>query len=432
MSRKNLLMIHCHDLGKHLPVYGQHSVVAPNLEQFSSEGITFNNCFCTAPGCSPSRASIFTGCYPHQVGVLGLTSLQLGGRFNAYDRHLARVMADAGFMTALIGIMHEAEPVPETPPKLGYEYFNGKFGMCGSDVSAEATSFIENYRDERPFFLSVGFREPHHPWHNGECRDKGVDIPGWVMKKNYANKDIPPERIETDFALIQGAVRELDKSVGEILRSLKKSGLDRDTVVVFTTDHGIAMPRAKCTLYDPGIEVSLMIRDPDSKAGTKINSMVSNIDIYPTLLELFGLKLPGDIPGRSLCRCLEGNDRGREAIFAEKNWHSNYDPIRCVRTGKYKFIANFENNMSGGLVETEHPLPDTYIRFRKNFELYDLENDPYEREDLADNPDFAEAVKDMKKQLVTFMKGSDDPLLKGPIPGYFYLDTMRKLDLSGD
>jgi N-sulfoglucosamine sulfohydrolase len=435
-KRKNLLFINCHDLGRHLSIYGINSVASPSLDKLASESVVFTNCFCTAPGCSPSRASLFTGFYPHQVGVYGLTHMELEGEFNGYNKHLARLLADHGFMTAQFGVMHEAKPDAETVKRLGYEFFNGKFGMPSEKLASEVVSFLNDYKDKRPFFCNVGFSEPHYPWNNQPYREKGVDIPEWLPQSDpplIRSRKMPTERAEEEFALLQGAILEMDRGVGAILHALEQSGHREDTVIVFTTDHGIAMPRAKSTLYDPGIEVSLIISDPatDSTTGKAVTDLVSNIDVFPTITEMFELPLSPDVPGKSLLPCMSGRDSGRKVIFAEKNWHGgNYDPTRCVRTAEYKFIANFGNNLSGGFIEGNRLSAENFIRFRQHFELYDLKTDPFEKLNLAYDPKHQAVVDAMKKQLLEYMRTTDDPLLRGPIPGYFYLNTMASLGLK--
>jgi N-sulfoglucosamine sulfohydrolase len=189
----------------------------------------------------------------------------------------------------------------------------------------------------------------------------------------------------------------------------------------------LAMPRAKCTLYDPGIEVALLARWPaGGMTGGRVQSqMVSNIDILPTLLEAAGVPLPDGVQGRRL-------SEGRDAIFAEKTFHSYYDPMRCVRTRHHKLIRNFEQSFAvevpgdiqGGPIFRSDPL--RYSKDRPHaVELYDLQRDPLEMDNLAGRAEIAAVEKELSDQLWKWMRDTDDPLLKGPISSPYYRSAMR-------
>jgi arylsulfatase A-like enzyme len=204
---------------------------------------------------------------------------------------------------------------------------------------------------------------------------------------------------------------------------------------VFTTDHGLAMPRAKCTLYDPGLEVALMMRWPDGgidRLAVQVE-LVSNIDVLPTLLEAAAASPPDGIQGRSLLPLLRAAAyEPRNAIFAEKTFHSYYDPMRCVRTRRHKYIRNFE---TGFAVEVpadiqQGPIfranPSRYSTDRPNVvELYDLEADPREENNVAGSPSLKVMEDDLSAQLWNWMQATDDPLLNGPVASPRYRQAMQ-------
>ncbi|NLU40992.1 MAG: hypothetical protein GXX08_02165 [Firmicutes bacterium] len=212
-------------------------------------------------------------------------------------------------------------------------------------------------------------------------------------------------------------------------------GTTRPSIVV------VAFPRAKMTLYDPGIKVALIMSGPGLAQGVVYNEMVSNVDLVPTLLELAGLPYPGDqsqLHGRSFCGLLRGQSYTPNGfIFAEKTYHTYYDPMRAIRSDRWKLIANFEcapwqetapdyQNNAKGYVEVSKALNVPYDKqYHPPFELYDLENDPYEQHNLADDERFAEVRNELIVALRDWMKATDDPLLDGPIAQGAYRERIK-------
>src|SRR5713226_2135597 len=291
MANTSVLFFTCHDLGQHLGCYGRTTVNSPALDALALAGVRFEKSFCTAPQCSPSRASLHTGRYPHSTGVMGLAHPPFGSRLAPRVRHLAHLLAQAVYTTTLVGMQHLIEHGSEH--ELGY---TRALPVAPAYSEADATIALlrELARQDRPFYLEVGFEEPHRPYDFGGAQpdtSRGVAIPPYLP---YA-----PESRQ-DLAALQGAIRQMDEGVGRILRALDELGIADQTCVVFATDHGAAMPRAKCTLYDPGIEVALLWRWPAFLPGGRVVSeMVSNVDVTPSLLDALGLPVPDAVQGRS-------------------------------------------------------------------------------------------------------------------------------------
>jgi arylsulfatase A-like enzyme len=206
------------------------------------------------------------------------------------------------------------------------------------------------------------------------------------------------------------------------------------TVVVFATDHGAAMPRAKCTLYDPGIEIALLLRWPSLPAGRVVDALVSNVDITPTLLDGLSLPMPSNLHGRSAWREIRGEAAApREEIFAEKTFHTYYEPMRAVRTERHKLIVNFEASTAVDVpadirLSPIYPLMiSDFVSIRPLLELYDLEADRWERINLALAPEYASIREDLRQRLLLWMQDTDDPLLQGPVSSPYYADAVRVL-----
>jgi len=243
-----------------------------------------------------------------------------------------------------------------------------------------------------------------------------------------------PEAV-AELTELHGATAEMDAAAGRVLAALDRSGRAEKALVIFTTDHGLAMPRAKCTLYDPGLEVALIVRWPGGGFSGELAKaeLVSNIDVLPTLLEAVGADIPVGVQGRSLLPLLRGGAyEPRDAIFAEKTFHSYYDPMRCIRTKRHKFIRNFETAFAvevpgdiqrGAIFRAD---PSRYSADRTSLvELYDLDSDPLEEHNLAGIQGVEEVERQLSGQLWDWMRETKDPLLDGPISSPRYRQAMH-------
>jgi arylsulfatase A-like enzyme len=390
-----------HDIGRHLHCYGRKSAVSPNLDALAANGVRFANAFATAPQCSPSRASLATGMYPHSNGVLGLA--HRGFDWTLAVPHAAAVFAEYGFESHLFVSQH----VTPHPDQLGFTQIHADAAL--GEVLARAT-------DNR-LYLEVNLAETHRPYPPAGKVPADLEIPAYLP-------DIPEAREE--MTAVHQTITSMDAAVGRLLEELDRAGRTRDAFVMFTTDHGLAMPRAKCTLYDPGIEVALITRWPGGglSGGRVQEEMVSNIDILPTLLAAAGVPIPERVQGQSL-------GEGRDVIFAEKTFHSYYDPMRCLRTRRHKYIHNFESafavevpaDIQAGPIFRSDPL--RYSRDRPSLvELYDLEADPFEMNNLAGRPELSSVEEQLSERLLSWMRETSDPLLEGPIPSPYYRRAM--------
>lgn len=417
----NLIMIDCHDLGQHLGAYGWKTVPSPNLDALAADGVRFENSFCTAPQCSPSRSALYTGRYPHANGMFGLAHAPFDWRLHPDEIHLARHLRDAGYATTLLGIQHVTAHEAEAIKALGFEQvFQAEEA---SEVGDLAVAYLEHAPDG-PFFLNIGFTFPHRDNHGlfkqaPPDASLGVEVPPYLVQTPEA---------EGEFAELQGVIGQMDKAVGRIWQTLKDLDLLEDTWLIFTTDHGLAMPRAKCTLYDPGIEVALlMFGKPFGLVGGQVlREMVSNVDLVPTILDMLSLPIPARLQGRSFAPVLRREAyQPREQVFAEKTFHTAYEPQRAIRTERYKLIWNIEAgivNVPGDIMRSPifPQMIQPIVVERPHFELYDLQTDPLEQQNLVDDPAYAETFHALRRQLLGWMQETGDPILEGPIASPFY------------
>ncbi len=422
-SRPHIFVITCHDLGHHLGCYGIESVRSPNLDRLAAEGARFDRAFCTAPQCSPSRASLATGRYPHSNGVMGLTHAGFDWDLNTGEQHVAARLAEYGYETHLFGLQH----VTQHLDRLGFQHLHtqgsGQGGDTGStssrDVGASVEAFLHDMRLQAPLYVEINFFEPHRPYNFGGVEPDtaaGVFVPPYLPQ-------IPEAREE--LAALQGAIREVDQTIERVLDVLERVGLSKGALVIFSADHGLAMPRAKCTLYDPGIGIALIVRWPDGGVplGSAVPDLVSNLDILPTILQAAGFPIPAEVQGTSILALLRGEPhRARKAIYAEKTFHSYYDPMRCVRTERFKYIRNFETAFAvevpgdvqrGPIFRSD---PSRYSGDRRQLvEFYNLFADPLEQHNLVGSPELAGVQRELDRRLWQWMEETQDPLLSGPI-----------------
>jgi arylsulfatase A-like enzyme len=398
-TARDVVVITTHDIGRHLRCYGRRSVVSPNLDRFAAEGVRFAKAFATAPQCSPSRASLATGMYPHSNGVMGLA--HQGFDWDLAVPHAAALFAAGGFETHLLGGQH----VTPHPDRLGFDH------MHPTDAVDEVLA-----GDGERLYVEINFDETHRPYPPAVEVPASLEIPGYLP-------DGPESREE--MAAVQRTITAMDSAFGRVVAGLERAGRLEDALVIFTTDHGLAMPRAKCTLYDPGLEVALIGHWEAGNIGEGAvhDALISNIDVLPSLLDAAGLAIPDRVQGRSFLRLLRGQTYdARDHIFAEKTFHSYYDPMRCIRTETHKLIRNFE---TGFLVEVPGDIQrgpifrahvELYSADRPSaVELYDLREDPLEQRNLAGAAAFKGIERELDERLWKLMRDTDDPLLAGPV-----------------
>jgi arylsulfatase A-like enzyme len=411
----NVVLVHCHDLGRWLPVYGRLSVDAPNISSLAEKSFVFDSAFSTAPLCTPARSAIFTGLSPHENGLMGLT--HDGWTYNEEIRTLPEYVGDLGVASYLFGLQHEDFDART----LGYTEVHGLgFLPRALEVSKLFSRWLKVQQVKKPFLAVVGMWEVHRPWPNEDYDSfdlSAVEVPPYLPDNEHTRRDL---------AGFYGAIRQLDKAVGEVIEAIDSSKHADNTIVVFTTDHGAAFPRAKGTLYDPGVEVSLIVRPITSQRdrAMRVNNIASHIDIAPSIVELMGgnpASVAGD--GRSFAPLVGdgGVFDGHEEVFLEKTFHDRYDPLRAIRTDKYKYIRSYSDHAWASLAtdlelsETRKGLPDGYQESRKPEELYCLSDDPHEINDLIGQPGYEEIRANLAGSLDAWMEKTNDPLLEGII-----------------
>lgn len=429
--RPNILYIHSHDTGRYIQPYG-FAVKTPALQKFAEEGILFRQAFCAAPTCSPSRAALLTGQYAHSCGMLGLSGKR-GCTLNDPNQHLSHYLKSQGYVTALSGIQHES--IKEGDDGLGYDHrldlpwpaWADSFEKWNELYAENAAAFLLRADREKPFFLSCGFSLTHRmgkgeQWHTMKQPPEG--------DPRFVRPPLPlPDTPETrqDFADFIVAAGHLDRGIARILEALDRSGQADNTLVIITTDHGLASPKMKCNLTDHGLGVMLMMRGPGGfKGGRAIDALVSQVDLFPTICEVADLPKPAWLQGTSLLPLVNGEkDSVRDEVFGEVNWHGYPEPTRAVRTERFKYIRRFlqrpaSDNCDASISRSFFRRHGWSEQPRESEEFYDLIFDPNEACNRADDPAYAKDLEEMRGRLERWMCETSDPALSGriePKPG---------------
>ncbi len=412
--RPNILLIHSHDTGRYVEPYG-HAVATPAYQRLAEGGILFRQAFTTAPTCSPSRAGLLTGQSPHSAGMLGLA--HRGFRLHDPAQHLATTLRDHGYVTTLAGIQHT---LPEDAKSLGYEHESAGTARDSGTIAANAVAAIEDHvatGTEAPFFIDVGFVDTHRPYPEVNADEaRYVRVPPHLP-------DAPQTRI--DMARYEASLRNLDGGVGRVLDALDEHGLTGNTLVICTTDHGLAFPGMKCNLTDAGTGVLLILRGPGGFSGGRVSdALVSQVDLYPTVCELLGIERPAWLQGVSIVPIVRGEaDEVNDAVFAEVTYHAAYEPQRAIRTREWLHIERFDERTEPVLPNCDDGESRDFLldhgwgdRLVDRVHLYDNIFDPMQRRNLAGDAAYAAILDDLRDRLREWMERTGDPLLDGPVP----------------
>ncbi len=377
MTRLNILYLHSHDTGRYIQPYG-YGVPTPNLQKLAEEGILFRQAFCASPTCSPSRAALLTGAYPHANGMRGLAHFGFG--LNDSSQHILHTLRKVGYRSVLAGEQHIARDAT----RIGFDQV-----LRGEEPAEERAARFLSQSPAQPFFLDIGFNETHREF----------PAPGRADNPNTLRPPAPiPDTAETrrDMAGFVHLARELDRKMGRVLAGLQESGLAENTLVICTTDHGLAFPAMKCNLTDHGTGIMLILHGPEGfRGGKAIDALVSQVDLFPTVCDLLGIAPPAWLQGQSLLPVIRG-EIGRDAVFSEINFHVAYDPQRAVRTKRWKYIRRFDGRTHPILPNCDDS-PSKSLWLEHGWrerpvaaeQLYDLMFDPNEACNLASDPAYS-------------------------------------------
>jgi len=441
-KRPNVVLVVSDDHGLDaLGCYGNPVIKTPNLDALAGEGVRLTNAFCTSASCSASRSVILSGMYNHANGQYGHQHSY--HHFVSFPnvRSLPVMLTEAGYRTCRIGKYHVA-------PEEVYKFDATLPANTRSPVQMadNCRDFISS-DDDKPFFLYFCTSDPHRgggvanelPGKPDRFGNKpgGGAYPG-IDEVKYDPKDVvvPPflpdlSECRAELAQYYQSVSRVDQGVGRLMRVLKQAGKYDNTVVIYISDNGVAFPGAKTTLYEPGMNLPCIVRDPRQRnKGIACDALVNYADLAPTILDYAGaLPRKSSLQGRSFRPVLnQEHPKGWGETYASHTFHeiTMYYPMRVVRQRKYKLIWNIAHGLdypfasdlwasatwqatirAGNRYYGKRTV-DAYLH-RPKFELYDLENDPHEVENLADNPGHQKVLTELKSKLKAFQKRTKDP-----------------------
>jgi N-sulfoglucosamine sulfohydrolase len=427
-DKPNILFIVSEDNGPEIGCYGA-PVKTPNLDKLAKEGILFLNSYVPQAGCSQSRAAFLTGLYPHQNGQIGLATWKYQ-MYNPDTPNIPKSLKAAGYTTGIIGKLH-VNPGSAFPFDFVAINKNNFARKNMEQYASEAEKFMT--KSDKPFYLQVNYPDAHAPFiaqvdglPEKPLTGNDVDALPYMVLNSKMLKDAT--------ANYYNCMMRLDTYIGDLINALKESGKYNNTLIVYIGDHGADILRGKRTSYEGGVRIPMIISWPGVEIeNTRLNELANTIDLYPTFLEAAGLPVPEYLPGKSLLPLLEGKKtEWRTLLFTEYHVHSNHNPYpqRTVRNKRYKLIWNplsgtenpgYEFTLSHIvkideeelLKEADPKIKKAYLLMKNppEYELYDLETDPYEMKNLSDDKDYKDVFKYLKEELRNWQQQTDDPLI---------------------
>jgi uncharacterized sulfatase len=425
-AQPNFLLIVADDCTYNdLPVYGGQNAKTPNIDNLAAQGLTFNNAGIATAMCQPARSELYSGLYPMRNGCAWNHAASYPDIKTMPD-----YLGDLGYRVGISGKVH-VKPVNAFP----FENVPGFDPSCvrnptmPHDLNGIA-EFIS--RSDEPFALVIALTEPHRPWVMGDASAYPVDQ--IILPENIV--DVPASR--TEFAKYLAEITYMDGQVGEILELLQKSDKADETLVIFTSEQGAQWPGCKWTTWDVGVHTGMIARLPGKiPPGKRTDALVQWADVLPTYLDMAGVD-PETYPmdGYSFKDVLlNGTGAKREYLYA---MHNNIPeghayPTRAVADGRFRFIKNLNDetiytnrwimgrSLKGDLNEywpdwiwessTDNKAYHLINRYMKRpaQELYDLESDPFEMKNLADDPEYAKVKLRLEKALSGWMHSQSDP-----------------------
>ncbi len=428
-DRLNVLLITADDLGRTLGSYGDNFARTPNIDELAERGVLFERAFVTQASCSSSRSSILTGLYPSQNGQLGLAASLPEYHLKPGIATLPGLLRSAGYFTGILGKLHIA---PSEAFPFDYRWADGDNGAATRDilqVRDRAEQFLAQARG-KPFFLYVNLFDPHREFDAQTNQFMGFPADPQtaddIAPFPYLGLDGP--EIREEIAIYYNAVSRLDTGVGFLLQLLQRNQLLENTLVIIVGDHGVPFIRAKTTSYEAGVAVPLIVVWPGiGVKGLRSEALVSTVDLLPTILDAVGEdSVPGS--GRSLRDVMWNAPPAdwRKLLFTEYTSHAreHYYPRRSVRNARFKLIHNLESQRPNPIIfqgkarpAASNELDPVVVRAYETlaappaWELYDLNNDPYERVNLATSTRHQQTLGELQNALLHWRHAQGDPLL---------------------
>ena len=446
-SHKNVLLLISDDHGvDQLGCYGNPVVRTPNIDQLAEQGTRFTNAYCVSASCSASRGTILSGLYPHQNGQFGHQHNWHHFSYHNWVETIPSLLKKNGYLTGLIGKLHVAPPqsLPFDFSVTGSELMDNRDVMKMAEKAAE----FFDLDISRPFFLLVGYSDPHRSASGMSQMVNVENFSGFGNDINYPDTDriefdpesvlVPgflPDRpeVRAELADQYQSISRLDTGIGKLLDYLRKSGRYKETLIIYISDNGIPFPGAKTNIYDSGVRLPMIIYSPDHLShADSSDAMISFVDLLPTILDWTGSPGPEyKLPGRSFIPILnEENPEGWDEVYFSHIFHeiTMYYPMRGIRTKNFKYIRNlfpelqfpfatdlfisktWQAILENRLNSMGQRSVRGYLR-RPREELYDVSVDPFESVNLVFDSEYSAILEEMRIRLKTMRQQTEDPWL---------------------
>lgn len=461
-SKPNILFIHMEDMGVQIPAYGDHTVATPNLDALASEGLVFERCHVGAATCASSRGTLFSGLYPHQNGIMCFVQ-QHGFHYREGIPTFVRTLRRKGYKTGITykdgveSAHYEVHPVPfDFKPKYTENHLTGLVGKKAPEIKSNPPLashavdnfryFLENLEEGKPFYFQAQTPDTHHLWNRDWFIRDGeqgwpypdVDLSRVTTTPGWGEALVPEGKLRVEVGHYYRAIQRTDWYVGRILSLLEEFGHKDNTLVVFSADHGPShLLRGKTTAHECGLRVPFIVRWPGKikNPGTRVDGLVSFVDIYPTFVSAAGLKPPRYLPGFSLLPVFGGAEPRRKHLFSAYVGHTTgyhlYWPTRTVTDGKWKLTYHlfgdgrrqrYKDAKPEGLAVLHKQLNEmpknsqarqlrNECLFPHQYQLFNLEADPHETNNLYGKKKHAMVQGRLTETLENWRKNSVDPFL---------------------
>tara|TARA_B110000858_G_scaffold7607_1_gene8215 strand:+ start:1548 stop:3233 length:1686 start_codon:yes stop_codon:yes gene_type:complete len=435
-EKLNVIWISCEDMGPVLGTYGVNEISTPNIDKLAEQGVKYTNAYSTVGVCAPSRFSIITGMYPARLGAHNMRS----GNFYTYkDPDKLTYKQNKGVVDKSGENVPEYEVVTPANVKVFTEYLRNENyycvnnNKCDYQFNSPFTAWDEvsgniSYKDRpenTPFFYVKNLMVTHESriWLR---KDEPITVDKNILKIPAYYPDIP--EVRNDIAIKYSNIQEMDRQVGEIISDLKNDNLLDKTIIFFWSDHGGNLLRQKRAVGNSGLKVPLIVRFPDGyRSGEVDDRIVSLMDLGPTTMSLLGIKPPLFLDGKAFLGKFKTKPRSY-AFGSADRFDESTDMQRSVIDGRYVYIKNFmpelpliyknkyreQVSMNKKIIQMSNDnelIGDSkyiFMKTKQEEELYDLKYDPYEVNNIANNPDYKDKLIELRDALKSWQNEIDD------------------------
>ncbi|MFK5971703.1 MAG: sulfatase [Flavobacteriaceae bacterium] len=434
-SSPNVIIFIADDVSwKDFGCYGNTFVQTPNIDKLAANGMKFNNAILTASSCSPSRISIMTGRYPHNTGAA-----ELHTEPKVDFESIASRLKENGYYTGQAGKWHMGSLL-----KKGFDKIYEKLEENGDGGENRWIPSLKERDKNKPFFFWFASYDAHRIWgenHFAKSHEpQSIDVPPTLVD-DYSTR--------VDLAQYYDEIKRFDYHIGQVVNQLKEQDVFKNTLIIVMADNGRPFPRDKTRMYDSGMKTPFIVHWPEKiKKGSSSNSLISSLDIAPTILDVCRVGSPESFQGNSFKKVLSNPNMAiRKYAFSEHNWHDHEAHERMARTKDYIYVLNSRpqfpnqgpadalNSLSFKALQNaqeENTLTpvqaDVFLFPRPDEELFAVKDDPMQLNNQINNKDYASIQLELKNVLLRWMEETGDTVPEHLTKDWYTRDTGGKIE----